>query len=492
MGLDLSRALVRLSSDPLLKRIEVSLGELSGGPFYLVGGYLRDQLLQIEPSERDIDLTLAGEPGGLAKALAPRLQGSVVRLDVRTWRVVFDVEGTPWQLDLSQLKGPTIEADLQVRDFTVGALGFPLGQDFPLLLDPLGGVNDLERGIVRMTSPAVFEEDPLRLIRGVRLACQLGFSIEGKTQQAILEKAGLLQSIPGERVKAELFKIFVSPSSVQGIALLDRVRLLRELVPEVEAMKQVPASKPHRYPLWTHSLATLRSLEELVERLEEILPRHGPWLRERLKEELEASVTRLSLLKLVAILHDVGKPRTRTERGGKVRFLGHSEEGAKLLAGLFTRLKLGRKASVLGEKLVLAHLRPILLSRNEQATPRARYRFFQDLQEAAPEVLLHAWADLQATVGEGHPDVKRYETFLRMMFDDLTERFEKARTKPLLGGHDLIEAFQLEPGPFLGFILERVKEAQAAGELQSREEALAFVKVHLERWRLAFTAGVQR
>lgn len=448
MALDVPAVLAQLSADPLLRAIQACLG--GGKALYLVGGYLRDRLLGRPLLERDIDLAASGRIRELAESLAHSLGGSVVPLDPRTIRVIAVIEGASWQIDLSCLKGPSIEADLVARDFTIDALGLPLeisNLTFHIsnLVDPLGGLRDLEEGVVRMTHPQVLEEDPLRLLRAFRLGAQLGFSIEEKTRLAISERAPLLSKVAGERIKAELFKLLRSPRSTSYVELLDEAGLLRQLLPGFKTEQA-----PH--------LETLRSLEGLMERLPTLFPRHTPWLLQRLGEEIEAEVDRLGLLKLIALYR-------------------HLEP--EVLRGLLGRLRLGKKAERFVEKLALKGYRQETLRESQVSSllsPVFLYRFFRRWEEVVPELILSTLAELHATAGEGH------EAFSEGMLDNF-EQFKQVQAAPLLKGEDLIQALKLQPGPFLGFIVEKVKEAQFAGELKDQEEALAFVRGHLEQWR---------
>ena len=451
MALDVPAVLARLSADPVLRAIRAGCGE--GGPLYLVGGYLRDRLLRRPHRERDIDLAAPGRVRELAESVAQHLGGSVVPLDQRTVRVITFIEGASWQIDLSSLKGPSIEADLFARDFTIDALGLPLeisNLKFQIsnLVDPVGGLRDLEEGVVRMTHPQVFEEDPLRLLRAFRLAAGLGFSIEEKTNLAISERAHLLSKVAGERIKAELFKLLGSPRSTPYVKLLDEAGLLRQLIPGFETGEQAP------------HLEALRFLEGLVERLPTFFPRHAPWLLERWQEEIEAHVERLGLVKLIALYR-------------------HREPEA--LSGLFARLRLGRRVKGLAARIADFQNPKSQIQDPNKVGPKALYRFFRECEEVIPELILSALADLWAQA-EGREAFLCSKAFFEGMLDDV-ERFRKVQATPLLKGDDLIQALKLQPGPFLGFVLEKVKEAQFTGELGSKEEALVFVRDNLERWR---------
>jgi putative nucleotidyltransferase with HDIG domain len=465
------------------------------GPIYLVGGYLRDRLLKRDPTRRiDLDLVVWGEPESFGRAVAGALGATLIPLDRESARALVRRDGTLVRIDISRPKGETIEADLAARDFTVNALAVRLdtGLRGPAvaIIDPFGGLDDLMRRRLRALAPSAFDQDPLRLMRAVRLAGEIDFTIEEATRLAIVERASLLAIPAGERVREELFRIIELVPAAPAIETLDALQLLRVLVPEAEALKAVPASLPHRLPLWEHSLETLRSVELLLSGLGQSFPDDHVWLHGRLEREIEGGITEVAVLKLVGLLHDLGKPETRTvQPDGRVRFLGHEEAGLRILMRLCERLHLGRHATGLVVDIERHHLRPLGLSREATVTPRAMYRLFRELGDAAPAVLLHSWADLRATIGAEVEEFSRHQTLLRELFRFYRTEFRASQMTPFVRGDDLISVFGLAPGPFLGVVLDRVREAQAMRLINSPEETLDYVRQSLEAWRRAYEAS---
>lgn len=485
-----------LQRDPYMRAVRAVAAAGGLGPFYLVGGYLRDLLLHRPKAKRiDLDLVIWGDLERFGRDLAISLEGSCIHLDPEMIRVVARLEGMIVQIDINRPTGRTIEEDLTVRDFTVNAMAVhintsdsrPLTPDTLRVIDPTGGLNDLRETRLRAITPSAFDRDPLRLIRAVRLAAELNFSIEEITRQWMTERASLLGRAAGERLRAELFKILDMVPAATWIERLDALQLLKVLVPEIEALKSVPASTPHCLPLWEHSLETLRSIELLLRNLQRLFPEDALWLRDRLDQELEAGVTEAAILKLLGFLHDIGKPETRSlQPNGRVRFIGHEQAGLPILTRLCERLRLGRRARSLVIGIEQHHLRPIHLSRMTGITVGAQYRFFRNLGDVAPVVLLHSWADLLATIGEATEEFNRHQEFLREIFRFYRTAFLASRITPIVRGDDLIEIFGVSPGPFLGFALERLQEAQATGLIGCREEALAYTQEHLISWQHSF------
>jgi hypothetical protein len=188
-------------------------------------------------------------------------------------------------------------------------------------------------------------------------------------------------------------------------------------------------------------------------------------------------------LKLAALLHDTGKPEVRTvDEQGRIRFLGHPKEGVEITGRALTRLRFNRAEVRLGKTIVLNHMRPLLLARERSVSARAIYRFFRDSGGAGVDVLLHALADHRATytAGSGREEWVRLVNLAARMFEDYWEhQKERIAPPPLIDGHDLLHGFNLQPGPRIGEVLELVREAQASGEIHSREEALDLVRERL-------------
>lgn len=475
-----------LAREPALPVLRQHLEALGLRPAYLVGGFLRDLLLG-RPPGRDIDLVVEAPLAAAAAALARRLKGRPVPLDPSTIRIPCALEGLRRQIDLSRLNGPDIASDLARRDFTINALAIEL-TDEPVLLDPVGGRPDLDRGVIRMVSARGLDADPLRLLRAVRVAAQLGFRLERETEQAIAVRSAAVVRAAGERARDEVFKILAAPRAADPVERLDALGLLPALMPEIVPMKAIPASPPHRLPLWPHAIETLRQLEEILVHLEHLLPGCGRDLRAHLEREVEGGIRRGEILKWVALLHDVGKPRTRAVGpDGRTRFLGHEEVGAEMVGGMATRFRLGRRATAIAVAIVRHHMRPILLAQETGAGLRARFRFFRDVGAVAADVLLHSLADARATVGGDAPGAASHLAFVREMFRFRSERLAPGRV-PLLRGEEVMATLGVPPGPLVGYLLGKIGEAEAVGEIRTREEATDLLRARSRAWRDEFAA----
>jgi poly(A) polymerase len=503
----------RLESEVWLLLIKVSnfLAE-QGIESYLVGGLVRDVLLGRDTA--DIDIAVASDALEVAPKVATALGGKYVLLDRvnRVGRVVLVDKGAPstrvqWELDFSTFTG-NIEQDLARRDFTIDAMAIGLGRIFdrsyspalpasrrrgaaplrlPGLIDPFNGLDDLRQGIIRAVDETAFESDAVRLIRAVRLAAELGFSIDKETEALIRHCSYLITGVAGERVREELLRLLAISQAGQLLLYLDELGLLTAVFPELAQTKGVEQPKEHFWNVFDHSLQTVIAVDFLL--------RQGAWeyaggkvlaavpwsamLAQHFDQEVSSGSTRRVLLKLAALLHDVAKPQTKAvDAGGRMRFLGHAKEGATIVANMLERLRFSAKEVKLVETAVRHHLRPGQMTQNELPTRRAIYRYFRDTVEAGIDILFLSLADHLATRGP-HLNLSHWQEHKRVVEYVLSQRFEQesiVRPPKLVDGHDLINIFAISPGPQIGEILEAVREAQASGEVTTKQEALAFIE----------------
>jgi len=474
---------------------------------YVVGGFVRDVLLGRDTA--DIDIAVAADALEIAPRVATALGGKYVPLDRinRVGRVILVNKGESstkgqWKLDFSTVKG-TIEQDLAQRDFTIDAIAVDLSQlgkdytDVPLI-DPFNGWNDLHRGAIRTVTETAFESDAARLLRAVRLAAELGFSIDKETEALIQRQSYLIARVAGERVREELLRLLAIPQAGQLLPYLDKLGLITAMIPELAQAKGVEQPKEHFWNVFDHSLKTVIAVDFLLRQGawpkdsgsgekhtgEEVLAA-APWsaeLAQHFALEVSSGSTRRLLLKLAALLHDIAKPQTKAiDAQGRMRFLGHAKEGAAITATILERLRFSAKEVKLVETMVRYHLRPGQMGQNELPSPRAIYRYFRDTEEAGIDILFLSLADHLATRGP-QLNMAQWLEHSRIVNYVLTQRFEQvALVVPpkLVDGHDLINIFGMSPGPKIGEFLEQVREAQASGELATREEALSYIRERL-------------
>ena len=458
-------------------------------PAWLVGGAVRDALLGRDV--QDIDIAVAGDAQPVGHAVADHLGATAVPLP--EWNIVRVAlpggaeNSRPFLIDISGHAG-AIEDDLRSRDFTADAMGIPIGrwdseERFDAIIDPLNGRADLARRILRAGSDGVFDADPGRMLRAVRLAQQVGLRMEPDTARLIRRDAHLLHRVSPERVRDEFMTILAATGARPQLEVLDRLDLLCRVIPELEATKRCEQPRSHHYwDVWGHLLHCVEYAEEVTAgHRNNAIYTMAPWTANEdayFAEAIGDGHTRRTVLKLAALLHDVAKPQTRAaDADGRIRFLGHSEQGAQIVQDRLAALRMSRRVTDLVSNMVLHHLRPSQLRHGSaMPSPRAIFRFYRDVGDAAVDTLYLAMADVLAARG---PDLvpERWANYARMVAAVLEAGAEQPGNRngnpPLINGHDLMDALNLPSGPRIGALLARLREAEAVGEISSREDAMA-------------------
>lgn len=455
--------------------LELARGALAGRRAWVVGGALRDRLLGRHGWQAELDLALDGpaaEAAGALRAAAPRGSAAfALSEEYGGWRVVGP--GHSWQIDLSPLQGGSLERDLALRDFTVNALAEPL--EGGELIDPSGGLADLGARRLRMVAPEAFDRDPLRVLRLARLAVELEFEVDRATVAAAAERADGLAAVAGERCFAELRRIVGSSSPLRGLALLDSTGATRVVLPELEALRGVEQTAYHHLDVHGH---TLEVLERLLELERDPAPVVGEAcarpLRALLDEPLADELTRGGALRWGALLHDIAKPATRTDFGeGRIGFPHHDREGAALTRAILGRLRASERLRAHVAALARHHLRLGFLVHERPVGRRQVHRYLVACDPVAPDVTLLGIADRLATRGRKHEQaIARHLELAVPMLADALEWHSRGAPAPLLRGDELAEAVGIAPGPRLGELLAEIEEAQFAGEVQTREQAV--------------------
>ncbi len=477
----------------LVERASIVL-ESRGIPAYIVGGSIRDALLG--RSTDDIDIVIEGSPHEVGPEIASALHGRLVSFDVPRdmVRLVVASRSTTVDIDLAKMVGDTIEDDLRRRDFTADALAVDLREALSndyTLIDPICGVADIESRTIRAVSDTVFKDDPVRMLRAVRIASEIGFLIEPHTKSLIRRDAKGLGGSSAERLREELLSTLAAPDAGTATGLLDSLGLLSALMPELDAARGVDQPKEHYYDVFGHLVAAVDYADQIVENqfetdfVSDMMPRFKNMDR-YFAEEVSDGHTRGTMLKLTALLHDIAKPQTKTiEPSGRMRFFGHSEEGEHIAARVLDRLRFARSGQRLVRTMIRHHLRPRQMAgKGELPTERAIHRYYRDLGDAALDTLYLNMADFLAARG---PLLTADEMAVqvRVIGHILEIGPQKSRTglsvrRGLLTGHDIMNELNLGPGPMVGRLLGAVAKAEAEGSVSTRSEALSLARKHLE------------
>ena len=446
---------------------------LAGRPAWLVGGAVRDRLL--DRPTADFDVVLDGDVGAAARRLARAVRGPAFELsdEFGAWRVASGDRS--WQADLSPLRGGCIEADLALRDFTVNAMAEPLGGGERV--DPHGGAADLAARRLRAVSPQAFAADPLRALRLVRLAAELSLEPEPATSALAREQAARVAAVAQERVFAELKRILADAGVVRSLRRMDEIGLVDAVLPELAALRGVQQGRYHHADVHDHTIEVLEQMLAVAADPAAVFgAEHGAAVAALLCEPLADDVDRAVALRLGALLHDVAKPVTLGHRDdGSPTFLGHDREGAQMARDVLTRLRASERLKAHVAALVRHHLRLGFLVHERPLSRRALYDYLTTCEPVEVDVTVLSVADRLATRGRKATEaIARHVELARDVLPSALAWRAAGRREPLVRGDVLAEAIGIEGGPELGRLLGEIDAARFAGEVVTPEDAIAF------------------
>jgi len=453
-----------LSSD-IFKYITKAAEELDMDS-YVIGGFVRDFLMNRKSDAKDIDIVTVGSGISLAKKVADLLPYKPKVQVFKTYGTAMlrfeDLEiefvGARKESYTKSSRNPevekgTLQDDQDRRDFTINAMALCLNEeDFGKLLDPFNGIEDLKSGIIRtpLNPNITYSDDPLRMLRAIRFATQLNFTIEKKSLEAITKNASRIDIITRERIVDEMHKILLSDEPSIGFKLLDNTNLLVRFLPELTALKGVEEEEGQTHKdNFYHTLQVVDNISHKTNNL---------WLR------------------WAALLHDIGKAPTK-KFDKKVGWTFHAHEfvGSKMVTKLFKRLKmpLNEKLKYV-KKLVLLSSRPVVLA--EDVTDSAVRRLIFDAGEDLDDLMTHCEADITT---KNPKKLKRYLNNFKLVREKIEEVEERDRIRkfqPPITGEIIMETFNLKPCKEIGIIKEAIKEAILEGEIRNDyDKAYAFM-----------------
>ncbi|MFP3895799.1 MAG: hypothetical protein ACLFV5_03015 [Anaerolineales bacterium] len=418
---------------------------------YLVGGSVRDALL--ERPGHDVDIAVAGGAMGLARRVSDALGGAYVPLDAEhdVARVVIFLGDARYHLDFAALRAEDIEGDLWARDYTINAMAVAIDDGLGEFYDPTGGQQDLDAGLIRVTQDGAFADDPLRILRGLRMRGLFGFSLTPETERLACRWLFALERVSAERIRDEFFQILGLSCAARSLRYGAELGLFHVVLPELERCLE-------------RALGVLATLEhafglEEWEESTDLLCSFGSALREHWEERLAGGRTRWTALKFAALLSVI--PRTAC-RGARIA----------------RRFKLStREIGYIGD-VIRGSFWDTIWDADHEVDALTAHRFFRDVAEAGVDGTIVALVGRLADDGVHarglsiEETIARTQRVLQMWF----ERYEEiVEPSPLLSGHEVIRFLGVEPGPIVGRALRHLTETQVRGLVETKEEAVAYL-----------------
>lgn len=438
---------------------------------YIVGGFLRDCMLNRESC--DVDITVEkGIAEKSAKMLADAINGHFVELDNvnNIYRVVFADKCN--YVDIADCVGDSIEEDLKRRDFTINALAFDIKNE--KFIDVTNGIDDIKNGVIREISCSNITDDPIRILRAFRFQSELGFEMTPSLELIIKENGNLLQHTAKERVNAELIKLFGGSFSVCTLMSMDMYNILEMIFPCAKDMRKVPPNSHHHLGLLEHSFETVKQVQIFYDNSCEAVKEH-------LSEKVFGAQKRLCYLKIAAFLHDIGKPATWQiePQTGRHRFIKHDSIGAEVAQPILRNLKFSKKQIAYINKIIKNHIYPAGVVTSDDASDKAYLRFYRKMENEVIDLIAIAYADRMSALG---PEItqdmidKNIHGLEKLLEGYFEEKSKLAPLPKLLDGNEIMDILKIEASPMLGEIIAKLNEAQISSQINTKEEAVEFVK----------------
>ena len=456
-----------IENDDVIKLIKPYLTDVEA---YIVGGFVRDILMNKKSPDRD--LILCGcDVEKFSRELADKLNAHFIELDSvnKIYRIVL--ENKIDYIDITMPIENDFEKDIKRRDLTINAIAYNLKTSE--IIDLVGGVDDIKNKKIKGICDKNFEDDPLRLLRIFRFYAKTGFEIDESLIELSKRLYKRINEPAKERVTVELLKMFEGKYCDLALLKLDECGLLEEIFPIYKEVKKIPPNSHHHLDLIHHLIESVRQVQMIYEKSSEEVKNYLETIK-------YGSVQELAFLKLATFLHDIGKPSCWTieEDTLRHRFIKHDEIGSKLVIPILKDLKFSKKQIQYVQTLIKYHIYPSSMVSAEDVTDKAFMKFYRKMEGYVIDLIILAMADRLSARGEKiTEDIvnKNINALTKLLSDYLEMRKDIKPLEKLLDGRDIMELLNIKQGPQLGEIVNALKEAQISGNVTTKEEAINFV-----------------
>lgn len=457
----------RIKNDKILN----NLASFFDNDIWLVGGAVRDILLDKEILDRDLIITDC-DAKDFSLKVADFLGGTFVPLDEenKIYRIVLEDKKN--YLDITNPTENSLEKDIYRRDLRVNAIAVNIktGEIF----DPTDGLKDFENKVLNGIREENFTDDPLRLLRIFRFHSTLGFEISDELIDIAKKHSQLINKPAKERIEYELMKLFGGQYSDSALLKMDECSILELIFPFVKELKQVPPNAHHHLDLFHHSIETVRQIELLYSQSQ-------PEVKKHLDKVDFGGFSRLAHLKLSAFMHDIGKFSTWfiEEDTGRHRFYKHDDVGSKMAPEILKKLMFSNKQIKYIQKMIKNHMYATMVVCSPELSDKIMMRYVRKMEDDAIDAIIIGKADRLSALGPEITEdmVNENLTMLDKLLKFYLDSLETLKPLPkLLDGNEIMGILNIKPSPQLGKILNELHEAQLNGDITTKEQAVEFVK----------------
>lgn len=440
--------------------------EKSGGKAYLVGGYIRDKLINPRSNPKDMDFIYDGNIDKLISELKG-LEYNIfpIKESIGIYRIIED-EIT---VDISKMKGKNIEEDLSKRDFTINSICMDITEN--KIIDPFKGRNYIESRIIHNVSENSLEDDPVRILRGIRLYINYGMHFSLITENKVVDIAPRLKECVKERVFNEFMKIIQFDREGKAIQILDDYNILRNMFPYIDELKAIGKCKYHLEDTYTHMNLTYETFKNVLNNRIQI-----DNFDINLFDKFIGNFKLREYIALACFLHDIGKFNCYKNDEDRISFYGHEVEGGKISKGICEDMVFPKEATELIEVIVSAHMYPLGLFKSDvKDIKKALYKFFSKYDKYIIPIVIVSFCDVYATkmIFDPNNEKQAYKEFMENILNEY-KCYLEIKNNRILNGNDIIRITN-KKGPIIKKIIEEIDKQRYLGKINSKEDSIYYL-----------------